>query len=44
VARQSIKRPSTPDDLADVAIWLASSGSSFVMGQSIIADGGINFT
>jgi 3-oxoacyl-[acyl-carrier protein] reductase len=43
LGRQSIKRPSTPDDLADVAIWLASSGGSFVTGQSIIADGGAYF-
>lgn len=44
IAKQSIKRPSTPDDLADVAIFLGSDASSFVSGQSIIADGGVTFT
>lgn len=44
IAKQSIKRASEPDDLADVAIFLCSDAASFVTGQSVIADGGVNFT
>lgn len=44
LAQQALKRPAAPDDVADVAIWLASSGASFVTGQSIIADGGVVFS
>jgi NAD(P)-dependent dehydrogenase (short-subunit alcohol dehydrogenase family) len=40
LARQCIPRQETPDDVASVALFLASSASSFVTGQSIVVDGG----
>lgn len=38
--RQCIKRPGVADDIADVALYLASSASGFITGQSIAVDGG----
>jgi 3-oxoacyl-[acyl-carrier protein] reductase len=38
--RQCLKRDGTPDDMADVVLYLASAASSFVTGQSITVDGG----
>jgi NAD(P)-dependent dehydrogenase (short-subunit alcohol dehydrogenase family) len=40
LARQCIPRQETPDDVASVALFLASSASGFVTGQSIVVDGG----
>lgn len=37
----SLKRPAEPEDIANVALFLASELSSFVTGQVIRADGGI---
>ncbi|GAA2238447.1 hypothetical protein GCM10009851_24300 [Herbiconiux moechotypicola] len=31
----------TPDDLVGVAVWLSSSASTFVNGQTIYIDGGL---
>jgi len=34
-------RMGTPEDIANVVVWLCSDESSFVTGQTIIADGGL---
>jgi NAD(P)-dependent dehydrogenase (short-subunit alcohol dehydrogenase family) len=37
---QAMKRMGTPQEVADVALWLCSDESSFITGSSIKADGG----
>jgi NAD(P)-dependent dehydrogenase (short-subunit alcohol dehydrogenase family) len=39
-AMHPIGRIGKPDDIADAAIWLSSSKSSFVTGHSLLVDGG----
>jgi len=39
-AMHPIGRMGKPDDIADAAIWLSSSKSSFVTGHSLMVDGG----
>jgi NAD(P)-dependent dehydrogenase (short-subunit alcohol dehydrogenase family) len=34
-------RPGLPEDIANAALWLASSESSWVTGQAIVVDGGL---
>ena len=34
-------RLGSPDEIAAVAVWLASAQASFVTGQAIVADGGL---
>ncbi|NYE62762.1 NAD(P)-dependent dehydrogenase (short-subunit alcohol dehydrogenase family) [Duganella sp. 1224] len=41
-AHTPLKRIGAPEDVADVAVWLAGEGARFVTGQSILADGGFN--
>lgn len=40
ISAQCIPRPQTPDDLVGIVLFLASDGSAFVTGQSIVVDGG----
>lgn len=37
-----LRRPGTPDDIASVALFLASDDAAFVTGQAITADGGMS--
>jgi NAD(P)-dependent dehydrogenase (short-subunit alcohol dehydrogenase family) len=37
---QALKRRGTPDDIANLAMFLASDASSFITGQTINIDGG----
>ena len=41
IARRAIKRVAYPEDLVGTAIFLASSDSDFITGQTILVDGGI---
>lgn len=43
VAAQAIHRRETPEDVVGTAVFLASQDSSFITGQSINVDGGLNF-
>jgi len=36
-----LRRAGTPDEMASVAMFLASPLASYVLGQTIIADGGM---
>jgi NAD(P)-dependent dehydrogenase (short-subunit alcohol dehydrogenase family)/3-oxoacyl-(acyl-carrier-protein) synthase len=42
--RTPIGRLATPDDLADVVMFLASDDSRWILGQTILADGGMSLT
>jgi len=39
---QPIPRAGEPDDIAQMALWLASDASSFVTGQHFVVDGGFS--
>lgn len=39
-----LRRIATPDDMADVALFLASRRASYVSGQDIVVDGGLSQT
>jgi NAD(P)-dependent dehydrogenase (short-subunit alcohol dehydrogenase family) len=39
-ARAALGRIGTPQDIADVAVWLCTDESRFITGQSILVDGG----
>lgn len=43
VAMQCLKRMSTPDDMAKVMTFLCSDEAAWITGQTILADGGLNF-
>jgi len=40
IAARSIQRMEYPEDLVGTAIFLASSDSDFITGQTIVVDGG----
>jgi len=40
VAQRALKRAQTPDDLVGACIFLASSESDFITGQTLVVDGG----
>ncbi len=40
IDRQPVKRLGEPEEIAEIAVMLASSRSSYVTGQTIVADGG----
>jgi NAD(P)-dependent dehydrogenase (short-subunit alcohol dehydrogenase family) len=42
LARTPMGRPGTPEDLAGVAVFLASPAARFVIGQSLAVDGGMS--
>lgn len=39
-ARQPVKRPGNPEEVAAAAVWLCSSKASFVTGTALDVDGG----
>ncbi|MHA1684522.1 MAG: SDR family NAD(P)-dependent oxidoreductase [Promethearchaeota archaeon] len=36
-----LKRPGTPEEIASIAVFLASDDSKYIIGQTIVADGGL---
>ncbi len=42
VARIPLKRMAEPDEVVGAALFLATDASTFVTGQTIVIDGGIN--
>jgi len=43
VQMQCLKRLSTPEDMAKVMVFLCSDEAAWITGQTILADGGLNF-
>jgi NAD(P)-dependent dehydrogenase (short-subunit alcohol dehydrogenase family) len=43
-ARIVLGRPGDPDDLAATLVWLISPAASYVIGQTIVVDGGVTLT
>ena len=41
-ARSPIKRLGAPEEIAKVALFLASDDSSYIVGEEIVVDGGIS--
>lgn len=44
VSRIPLRRMGVPDDIAKVAVFLASSGSDYMTGATIVVDGGALLT
>ncbi len=40
LARQPLGRLGQPEEIADLAVYLASDGSAYITGQNLIIDGG----
>jgi NAD(P)-dependent dehydrogenase (short-subunit alcohol dehydrogenase family) len=43
VTRGALKRAQQPEDVVGAALFLASSASEFITGQTLIVDGGRQF-
>jgi NAD(P)-dependent dehydrogenase (short-subunit alcohol dehydrogenase family) len=43
-ARIVLGQPGNPDDLAATLVWLVSPAASYVLGQTIVVDGGVTLT
>lgn len=43
VGMQCLKRMSTPEDMAKVVMFLCSEEAAWITGQTVLADGGLNF-
>jgi NAD(P)-dependent dehydrogenase (short-subunit alcohol dehydrogenase family) len=41
LSHNPLGRPGSPEDVASVALWLASDDSAYVTGQAIVIDGGL---
>jgi NAD(P)-dependent dehydrogenase (short-subunit alcohol dehydrogenase family) len=41
-SRSALKRMGTPEEIADIAVYLLSDQSSFVTGATVVADGGLS--
>jgi NAD(P)-dependent dehydrogenase (short-subunit alcohol dehydrogenase family) len=41
VARVPLHRMATPDEIAEVVVWLCSDAAAFVTGHALSADGGV---
>jgi NAD(P)-dependent dehydrogenase (short-subunit alcohol dehydrogenase family) len=41
LTQNPLARSGTPDDIASVALWLASEDSAYITGQAIVVDGGL---
>lgn len=41
IARQPMGRLGTPDEIADLAVYLASDSAQFITGQALVIDGGL---
>jgi 3-oxoacyl-[acyl-carrier protein] reductase len=44
IAQTALRRLGSPDDIADVVVFLASDASRFVTGEVLSADGGMGST
>jgi NAD(P)-dependent dehydrogenase (short-subunit alcohol dehydrogenase family) len=40
IAQEPIGRMGKPEEIADAAIWLSSDASAFVVGHTLVVDGG----
>jgi 2-keto-3-deoxy-L-fuconate dehydrogenase len=40
IARQPMRRPGNPEEIAAAALYLASDESAFITGQALVIDGG----
>jgi len=41
ISAHPVGRPGRPEEIADAVLWLASPGSTFVTGHTLLADGGL---
>jgi 2-keto-3-deoxy-L-fuconate dehydrogenase len=41
IARQPMGRLGSPDEIAELAVYLASDAAQFVTGQAMVIDGGL---